>query len=58
LMQGTDIEAILEVRRATARRVTAAGGITTQQEIDTLDAYGVDAVAGMAVYTGKLQIDR
>jgi phosphoribosylformimino-5-aminoimidazole carboxamide ribotide isomerase len=57
LMQGTNIEAILEVRGATSRRVTAAGGITTQAEIDTLHARGVDAVAGMAVYTGKLQIE-
>lgn len=57
LMQGTNIEAILDVRRATTRRVTAAGGITTQSEIDELDAAGVDAVAGMAVYTGILSID-
>lgn len=56
LMQGTNLEAILEVRRATLRRVTAAGGITTQREIDTLDAHGVDSVVGMAVYTGKLNI--
>jgi phosphoribosylformimino-5-aminoimidazole carboxamide ribotide isomerase len=56
LMGGTNVEAILEVRRATTRRLTAAGGITTQQEIDTLDTHGVDAVVGMAVYTGKLQI--
>ena len=54
LMGGTSREAIVAVRRATARRVTAAGGITTQQEIDELDALGVDAVVGMAIYTGKL----
>jgi phosphoribosylformimino-5-aminoimidazole carboxamide ribonucleotide (ProFAR) isomerase len=41
------------VRDATTRRVTAAGGITTQQEIDELHALGVDAVVGMALYTGK-----
>ena len=58
LMQGTDMEAILAVRRATARRLTAAGGITTWDEIDRLDAAGVDAVAGMAVYTGALSLDR
>jgi phosphoribosylformimino-5-aminoimidazole carboxamide ribotide isomerase len=58
LMQGTDIDAILAVRRATARRLTAAGGITTWDEIDRLDAEGVDAVAGMAVYTGALPLDR
>jgi phosphoribosylformimino-5-aminoimidazole carboxamide ribotide isomerase len=57
LMGGTNREAILEVRRATTRRVTAAGGITTREEIDDLDANGVDAVVGMALYTGKLGID-
>jgi phosphoribosylformimino-5-aminoimidazole carboxamide ribotide isomerase len=56
LMRGTNREAILEVRRATDRRVTAAGGITTQAEIDDLDAHGVDAVVGMAVYTGRLAV--
>ena len=56
LMQGTDMEAILAVRRATDRRVTAAGGITTWDEIDALDADGVDAVVGMAIYTGQLQL--
>ena len=58
LMQGTDIDAILAVRRATTRRVTAAGGITTWDEIDRLDAHQVDAVVGMAVYTGQLPLDR
>jgi phosphoribosylformimino-5-aminoimidazole carboxamide ribotide isomerase len=56
LMAGTNISAILQVRARTSRRLTAAGGITTQEEIDTLDQHGVDAVVGMAVYTGKLQI--
>ena len=55
LMRGTDLEAIMAVRRATTRRVTAAGGITTQAEIDELDAAGVDAVVGMAIYTGRLK---
>jgi phosphoribosylformimino-5-aminoimidazole carboxamide ribotide isomerase len=57
LMGGTNLEAILAVRRATTRRVTAAGGISTQAEIDDLDANDVDAVVGMAVYTGKLALD-
>jgi phosphoribosylformimino-5-aminoimidazole carboxamide ribotide isomerase len=55
LMQGTDMAAILAVRDATSRRIVAAGGITTQEEIDALDALGVDAVVGMAIYTGKLK---
>jgi len=57
LMQGTSMDAILAVRRATARRVTAAGGITTRAEIDRLHAAGVDAVVGMAIYTGQLSLD-
>jgi phosphoribosylformimino-5-aminoimidazole carboxamide ribotide isomerase len=57
LMQGTDMEAIFAVRRATARRLTAAGGITTRDEIERLHAHGVDAVVGMAIYTGQLPLD-
>ena len=57
LLGGTNIDAILAVRHATTRRVTAAGGITTRAEIETLDAQGVDSVVGMAIYTGKLDID-
>ena len=56
LMGGTDLAAILAVKNATSRRVTAAGGITTQKEIDDLDARGIDAVVGMALYTGKLKV--
>ena len=57
LMGGTNVEAIVAVRNATSRRITAAGGITTQQEIDELHALGVDAVVGMAIYTGALALD-
>ena len=57
LMRGTDMDAILAVRRATARRVTAAGGITTREEIERLHAVAVDAVVGMAIYTGQLPLD-
>jgi len=54
LMAGTDFAAIEHVRRATTRPVAAAGGITTHEEIARLDAMGVDAVVGMAIYTGTL----
>jgi phosphoribosylformimino-5-aminoimidazole carboxamide ribotide isomerase len=57
LMTGTDMGAILAVRRATTRPVTAAGGITSRAEIDALHEAGVDAVVGMAIYTGTLNID-
>lgn len=57
LMQGTDLDAIRAVREATARRVTAAGGITTRAEIDALHAMNVDAVVGMAIYMGSLALE-
>jgi phosphoribosylformimino-5-aminoimidazole carboxamide ribotide isomerase len=56
LMQGTDMDAIREVAAATTAKVTAAGGITTQEEIDRLHALGIDAVVGMAIYTGLLKV--
>ena len=56
MMGGTDFGAIESVRRATSCRITAAGGITTWDEIDRLDALGVDAVVGMAIYTGALDL--
>jgi phosphoribosylformimino-5-aminoimidazole carboxamide ribotide isomerase len=57
LMRGTDMAAIAALRSVTARALTAAGGITTKEEIAQLDAMGVDAVVGMALYTGKLELD-
>jgi len=56
LMQGIDRDAVAAVRHATTRAVTAAGGVTTQDEVDWLASIGVDAVAGMAIYTGRLKI--
>jgi len=54
LMRGLPLEPVHALRRATSRRLVVAGGIKEQQEIDALDAMGIDAVAGMAVYTGKI----
>jgi len=56
LMKGTDIPAIRAVKDATTRALIAAGGITTQAEIDELDRLGIDAVVGMAIYTGTLAL--
>jgi phosphoribosylformimino-5-aminoimidazole carboxamide ribonucleotide (ProFAR) isomerase len=44
------------VRDATSRRLSAAGGITTWDEIHALDAMGIDAVVGMALYVGVLRL--
>jgi phosphoribosylformimino-5-aminoimidazole carboxamide ribotide isomerase len=58
LMKGTDLAAIRLVRDASRRPLIAAGGVTTQAEIDELDSLGIDAVVGMAIYTGALDIAR
>ena len=54
LMGGIPMETVRAIRQATSRRLIVAGGITTQQEINTLDALGMDAVVGMALYSSKL----
>jgi phosphoribosylformimino-5-aminoimidazole carboxamide ribotide isomerase len=53
LMGGIPMETVHTVRRATARHLVVAGGISTQQEIDILDALQIDAVVGMALYSGR-----
>jgi phosphoribosylformimino-5-aminoimidazole carboxamide ribotide isomerase len=54
LMGGLPLELVHALRNATTRHLVVAGGITTQKEIDALDAMGIDAVVGMAVYSGKI----
>jgi phosphoribosylformimino-5-aminoimidazole carboxamide ribotide isomerase len=56
LLQGIPLDVVDGLRKLTSRRLIAAGGIRSQQEIDALDAMGVDAVVGMAIYTGLLQV--
>jgi phosphoribosylformimino-5-aminoimidazole carboxamide ribonucleotide (ProFAR) isomerase len=57
MMQGTDLEWFQRLREATAHEITAAGGITTIEDIRALDAIGVDAAVGMAIYTGRLDLE-
>lgn len=57
LMRGIDMDAVKAVRDATTRPVAAAGGITSWDEINALETIGVDAVVGMAVYTGTLPLN-
>ena len=58
LLQGTDMGAIRAVREATTRDIIAAGGITTLEEVEELDRIGVDAVVGMALYTGRMTLPK
>ncbi len=53
-MQGFPLENARALRPLTTRQLIVAGGIRSQAEIDALDSIGVDAVVGMAVYSGIL----
>jgi phosphoribosylformimino-5-aminoimidazole carboxamide ribotide isomerase len=54
-MQGFPMEVAAVLRSTTARQLIVAGGIKERGEVDALDAMGVDAVAGMAVYSGAME---
>lgn len=54
-MSGFPIDVAAILRATTARQLIVAGGIRDRAEIDALDAMGVDAVAGMAVYSGAME---
>jgi phosphoribosylformimino-5-aminoimidazole carboxamide ribotide isomerase len=54
-MQGFPMDVAAILRACTARQLIVAGGIKEQSEVEALDAMGVDAVAGMAVYSGAME---
>ncbi|MGO8718652.1 MAG: HisA/HisF-related TIM barrel protein [Acidobacteriaceae bacterium] len=54
-LSGFPIEVARNLRKQTRRQLIVAGGIRSQSEIDDLDAEGIDAVAGMAIYTGLMK---
>ena len=56
LMKGIPFDTVHELRAATTKQLIAAGGISTNLEIEQLHAMGVDAVVGMALYLGKLDL--
>ncbi len=56
LLQGIPIEVVQPLRDATANQLIVAGGIRSQEEVNQLQAIGVDAVVGMAIYTGLMEV--
>src|SRR6201999_825281 len=54
-MQGFPLNIAAILRACTAKQLIVAGGIKEASEIEALDAMGVDAVAGMAVYSGAME---
>jgi len=57
MMQGTDLDWFASLRRLTTLPITAAGGITTIEDVTALFKMNIDAAIGMAVYTGRLSLN-
>jgi phosphoribosylformimino-5-aminoimidazole carboxamide ribotide isomerase len=57
MLQGTDLDWFRRLRAATSLELTAAGGITTMDDVRALLEMGVHAALGMAIYTGRLDLD-
>jgi phosphoribosylformimino-5-aminoimidazole carboxamide ribotide isomerase len=56
MMQGTDLDWFRRLRAATDLEITAAGGITTIEDIRALDEMRIHSAVGMAIYTGRLDL--
>jgi phosphoribosylformimino-5-aminoimidazole carboxamide ribotide isomerase len=56
MLQGTDLAWFRRLRDATTLELTAAGGITTMDDVKALLEMNVNAALGMAIYTGRLDL--
>lgn len=54
-LAGFPLEVARKLREETSKRLIVAGGIRHVEEVKALDEIGVDAVVGMALYTGKME---
>lgn len=58
MLEGTDLAWYRRLRQATNHEITAAGGITTIEEIQELTRMNIHAALGMAIYTGRLDLEK
>jgi phosphoribosylformimino-5-aminoimidazole carboxamide ribotide isomerase len=56
LMTGLPLEPVRQLRSATSKKLIAAGGISSLEEVEQLSRMKVDAVVGMALYLGRLTL--
>ena len=56
LLQGIPLDVVRGLRAATNKGLIAAGGINSLAQVEELDRMGVDAVVGMAIYTGRIEV--
>ena len=56
-LQGTDLAFYRKIRETCHFPVTAAGGISTVEEISALTQMNIDVQLGLAIYSGKLKLE-
>jgi phosphoribosylformimino-5-aminoimidazole carboxamide ribotide isomerase len=56
LMQGIPLDTVSRLRSATQKQLIVAGGIASSEQIEQLHTMRIDAVVGMAIYTGRIQL--
>jgi phosphoribosylformimino-5-aminoimidazole carboxamide ribotide isomerase len=57
MMQGTDLDWFRRLRAATSLELTAAGGVTTLDDVRALLGMNIHAALGMAIYTGRVRLE-
>jgi hypothetical protein len=50
------LDTVSQSRTATAKQWIVAGGMASSEQIDPLHALRIDAVVGMAIYTGRIKL--
>jgi phosphoribosyl-ATP pyrophosphohydrolase len=56
-LSGVPIDPVRELLDATARPLTVAGGVSSLEEIRRLEDLGCDVQVGMALYTGRIDLE-
>ena len=56
LLGGFPMDEARLLRTATKKQLIVGGGINSLDQVNQLDSLGVDAIAGMAVYTGAIAV--
>ncbi|MBW2975575.1 1-(5-phosphoribosyl)-5-[(5-phosphoribosylamino)methylideneamino] imidazole-4-carboxamide isomerase [Candidatus Woesearchaeota archaeon] len=57
MMEGTDFSMLRKLKQITSNEITAAGGISSMDEVNKLERLGINSVLGMALYTGKIRLE-
>ncbi len=58
LMGGADFENTNKLRKVTKNKICVAGGISSIGEIKKFDKIKVDCIVGMAIYTGRINMNK